>query len=228
VETLLDNRKPESSARAVALERVRQKLEIRKQAEAGKMLAGLDDDLMLIFATLLAGEEAIADLCAVVEDPTLDLEMRKEAFESLGYLPSEQSLELILNPPEDLAADEQFSVERQVGKLALLADFLAPESVAPHSENLFGLAARALNENAEDNEAWKLVAALAWEHQHSAALAMLNDPRNTRLLGEDLLMLAWWSGTKGSREYVERMSRNHPTPEIRQKAAEILASWPPS
>lgn len=226
VETLIDNRKPESSTRALALDRVRQRLRIRKQAESGQFLAQLDDDLMLLFATLLAGDEAIADLCSVVEDSSVDPQMRKEAFESLGYLPSEQSLALILNPPADLAEMENFGLDNQMNRLALLTDFLPPEVVAPHSEQLFNLAAYALNESADDANAWKLIASLAWEHNNSAAIKMLNNPRNTRLFGEDLLMVAWWSGTDASRDYVNRMGRIHPAPEIRQKAAEILAGWP--
>jgi hypothetical protein len=151
--------------------------------------------------------------------------MRKEAFATLGYLPSELALETTLNPPEDLAAIEGFALDQQLNKLALLADFLPPDSIAPHSETMYGVAVRTLDANPEDREAWKLVAALAWEHQHRAALDMLNDPRNTRFLGDELLRIAWWSATDGGRDYIERMSRTHPSPETRRMAADILAGW---
>ena len=226
IESLLDARAPRSSAQTAALERVRRKLEIRAQAESGQLLAGLDDALMLMFATLLAGEEAIKDLCDVVRNDALDLEMRQHALASLGYLPSEYSLDLILNPPDALTMDEQYLPERRIGDLALLVDFLPRDSVNPHTTRLYGLATEALNRNAEDNDAWRLVAALGFEHDNADALRLLNDPRNTNFHGGDLLTIAWWAGTDTSRKYIERLSRTHPDQSIRQTAIDILASWP--
>jgi hypothetical protein len=226
VETLLDSGGKGSSTRLAHLEKFRRKLDIRKQAESEQGWAGIDDALMMLVATLLAGDEAIDELCGLAADRSVDMAVREEAIQSLGYIPSEQSLRLLLNPPEDLAEAVSYQPADSLDRFAHIVDFLPTETVSPHAAGLYALAANALHENAENNNAWKLVAALGFEHGHPDALKLLNDPRMTGYFGEDLIQIAWWAGNDASHAYLERLSRAGASPEIRQKAAEVLAGWP--
>jgi hypothetical protein len=83
-----------------------------------------------------------------------------------------------------------------------------------------------LNNDAESEEALSLIGTLAFEHGHARSLQLLSDPRLIGTSGDYLLRVAWWAGTEASRNYIEHMSRTHPSPDVRQKAADILANWP--
>ncbi len=201
-----------------------EKLHRRYDAESDEFFGQLDD---LIFYAILAGlkgPNAVQELANTINDPSADLKLRQVASSLLYMIPSGTSLQLILNPPEDLRELGE-DIDPELGSIAMIVDTLPHTQVTPYLSDLYNLAVGELERSPQDDQGWSLLGVLALNHRYPPALDVLNRPRNFELFGDKLLEMAWWIGTDESRAIIERLSREHPQPDIREKANEILAGW---
>jgi hypothetical protein len=189
---------------------------------------GFEDVFFLLAAAAAAGDESAADFCEMVLNEELPLDLRSEAFEVLAYVPSELSLRLLLDPPEDIAAHTSYDVrDKQVLRsLAFMVDSLSTPSVAVHADRLYNVGMNALRDAPDSGPALRLISSLGFLHGDTRSLEFVRDMRVYGVRGHELIQLAWWAGTDAGRDYVERMARIHPSVDVRREAQTILAAWP--
>lgn len=200
-----------------------EKLHRRFDAEADEFLGQLDELIFYAILAGLSGPGALQDIVNSINDPSADLELRQALFNLLYMVPSETSLQMILNPPKDLGFPED--ADQDLGSVAMILETIPPPQATPYLPQLYEKAMGELEHSPQDDDGWSLLGVLALTHRYPPAVDVLNRPRNFELFGNKLLEMAWWIGTQESRAIIERISREHPQPELREKATEILAGW---
>jgi hypothetical protein len=69
-----------------------------------------EDAMRFLVAAALAGDNAAVDLSRAVMDPDLDISRRWEALQILTFLPSARSLDILLDPPAEVAQHFAYDV----------------------------------------------------------------------------------------------------------------------
>lgn len=220
IEAILELERLDEDNESTPMQMTIEKMRRRMAANDGE-LSQISDFFFFSILTAISGPTAIQDIVNTIEDPSVDLGLRKRLLDFMFLMPTEASLKVTLYPPDDLADD----ASSDPGMLALIADALPRDQVVPYVTPLYDVAMADLARSPGNESAWSLIGVLALNHGYAPAKAVLDDPDNFRNFGAAILDTAWWIGSDESRAYIERIAHMHPDPNMRASAREILLNW---
>ncbi len=110
----------------------------------------------------------------------------------------------------------------RLGAYALIANGLPTNKITSNLPDLHERAMLKLQHAPSDEEAWALVAVLAFRHGYSPALKYLREWRKFMYHGPTLIELAWLIDSANSRQHLQRLSHSHPRRASRHHARYAL------